>query len=579
MSQEPSYATLCDKLELNFSLRNIPKLDLLSPSDPFIVVYLKDEVKNVYNVVGKTEIVWDNPHPDFSKDIRINYLFEEIQYIRLEMYDADEHQTIDLSKHDYIGSAEFVVGDLVTANGQKLIMAITDRNGKRIKKVKGLQPIVIVRAQEIDDNYDEIELQFSSNGLPKMDTFGKIDPFIQIYRSTNDGQWASVYKSEYIKSSYSPNWKQFTIQTRRLCDGDVEKPILIKIYDWNKDALPVFTCELLTTLAQLLEAKSIQFDCKDCGQLLIRHAKILKKYPFVNYLKGGLEMHFMTAIDFTGSNGDPNDAKSLHYMGPPQFESEYMKVIKSVGSVLAPYDAEGHIHAYGFGANLNPIGNKQISHCFNLTLTDENEVKGINGVLETYKKSLAKIQLYGPTYFNEIISIAAKSAAEMVNNEKEQNYIILLIIADGVVNDMQKTIDRIVEATELPLSVVIVGVGDADFSAMIRLDANDEPLKSSKGVVMKRDIVQFVEFNKFKNKGLSDLAKEVLEEIPDQVIEYMKIKNLSPLRKNNITPIGEENKRKYTPGGNDDCKNDETYFEPPNKKQKLISNNSNNSVL
>ncbi len=95
---EASYATLCDKLELNFSLRNIPKLDLLSPSDPFIVVYLKDEIKNIYNIVGKTEIIWDNPHPDFSKDIRINYLFEEIQYIRLEMYDADQHQTTDLSK-------------------------------------------------------------------------------------------------------------------------------------------------------------------------------------------------------------------------------------------------------------------------------------------------------------------------------------------------------------------------------------------------------------------------------------------------------------------------------------------------
>ncbi len=73
-------------------------------------------------------------------------------------------------------------------------MAITDRKGKRIKKVKGLQPIVIVPVQEIDDNYDEIELKFSSRGLPKMDTFGKIDPFFQIYRATNDGQWATYCK-------------------------------------------------------------------------------------------------------------------------------------------------------------------------------------------------------------------------------------------------------------------------------------------------------------------------------------------------------------------------------------------------
>ena len=32
---------------------------------------------------------------------------------------------------------------------------------------------------------------------------------------------------------------------------------------------------------------------------------------------------------------------------------------------------------------------------------------------------------------------------------------------------MEKTIDRIVRASTLPLSIVIVGVGSADFSAMV----------------------------------------------------------------------------------------------------------------
>ena len=95
---QSSVGTLCEKLELNISLRNIPKMDLLSPSDPFVIVSIKDEVKNVYLNVGKTEIVWDNPNPDFSADIRINYLFEEIQYVKLDIYDANEQQTTSLSK-------------------------------------------------------------------------------------------------------------------------------------------------------------------------------------------------------------------------------------------------------------------------------------------------------------------------------------------------------------------------------------------------------------------------------------------------------------------------------------------------
>ncbi len=48
---------------------------------------------------------------------------------------------------------------------------------------------------------------------------------------------------------------------------------------------------------------------------------------------------------------------------------------------------------------------------------------------------------------------------------------------------------QIVEASVLPLSIVIVGVGDADFSAMKVLDADDVPL-SYKGKSMARDIVQ-----------------------------------------------------------------------------------------
>jgi len=38
-----------------------------------------------------------------------------------------------------------------------------------------------------------------------------------------------------------------------------------------------------------------------------------------------------------------------------------------------------------------------------------------------------------------------------------------------VITDMDKTIDRIVKASGFPLSIVIVGVGSADFSAMVTM--------------------------------------------------------------------------------------------------------------
>lgn len=65
-------------------------------------------------------------------------------------------------------------------------------------------------------------------------------------------------------------------------------------------------------------------------------------------------------------------------------------------------------------------------------------------------------------------------------SQQNQKYNILLIITDGVISDLQQTIDEIVDGSSLPLSIIIVGVGSADFSSMDVLDADDQPLYSNK---------------------------------------------------------------------------------------------------
>lgn len=79
-----------------------------------------------------------------------------------------------------------------------------------------------------------------------------------------------------------------------------------------------------------------------------------------------------------------------------------------------------------------------------------------------------------------------------------QQYYVLLIITDGVITDMDLTRTAIVEASRLPMSIIIVGVGGADFSAMEFLDSDDKLLTSPRGDVAARDIVQFVPFRDFQ---------------------------------------------------------------------------------
>jgi hypothetical protein len=78
--------------------------------------------------------------------------------------------------------------------------------------------------------------------------------------------------------------------------------------------------------------------------------------------------------------------------------------------------------------------------------------------------------------------------------------------------------------------VIIIGVGNADFSMMEQLDGDNERL-SYNGKAAKRDIVQFVRFNECAQKG--NLAEQVLKELPDQVLAYLHNIGWSPNKVSN----------------------------------------------
>jgi len=84
----------------------------------------------------------------------------------------------------------------------------------------------------------------------------------------------------------------------------------------------------------------------------------------------------------------------------------------------------------------------------------------------------------------------------------------------------------IVEASSLPLSIIIVGVGYDKFKAMKELDSDGSLLRDDSGKIAKRDIVQFVKFKKYSSQGAHVLAEKVLKEVPDQLVSYMLSKGI-----------------------------------------------------
>jgi len=65
------------------------------------------------------------------------------------------------------------------------------------------------------------------------------------------------------------------------------------------------------------------------------------------------------------------------------------------------------------------------------------ECDGLDGVLETYRKALNNVDLYGPTHFNQIIKLVNDMMEAAKVSQANQKYQILLIMTDGIINDMK----------------------------------------------------------------------------------------------------------------------------------------------
>merc|ERR1712141_382084 len=257
---------------------------------------------------------------------------------------------------------------------------------------------------------------------------------------------------------------------------------------------------------------------KDSGKIHLIHSKMQKAFSFLDYVQGGTELACTISIDFTASNGNPQSSDSLHYINPRGM-NPYESAIDSVGKIIEDYDSDKLFPVIGFGARLPPDG--RVSHEFYVNGHPSNPYcERISGVLSAYKSCISRVQLYGPTNFSPTINHVANIARNFMDGSQ---YFILLIVTDGVITDMEQTKTAIVDAAKLPMSIIIVGVGGADFDAMEELDGDTVRVTSSDGRVACRDIVQFVPYRNFLGLGRGgsntvglQLAKEVLAEIPEQ---------------------------------------------------------------
>uniref|UniRef100_A0A7N6F6R3 Copine 8 n=1 Tax=Anabas testudineus TaxID=64144 RepID=A0A7N6F6R3_ANATE len=528
----------------------------------FCVLYTQGMGNKEWREFGRTEVIDNTLNPDFVGKFILDYFFEERQNLRFDLNFMSVlfHQwfifvlnhikttSLLLPLQDFLGQAFCTLGEVVGSLGSRSEKPLGSSHPGRHTPHHSCAGIagkkcgtIIVKAEELN-NCRVMLMQFCGNKLDKKDFFGKSDPFLVFYRSNEDGTFTICHKTEVVKNTLNPVWQAFKIPVRALCNGDYDRTIKVEVYDWDRDGSHDFIGEFSTSYRELSRGQS-QFNVYEVvnpkkkgkkkkylnsGTVTLLSFLVDIEVTFLDYIKGGTQINFTVAIDFTASNGNPAQPTSLHYMSPYQLNT-YAMALKAVGEIIQDYDSDKMFPALGFGAKLPPDG--RVSHEFALNGNPQNPYcAGIDGVMDAYYQSLKSVQLYGPTNFSPVINHVARYAASVKDGSQ---YFVLLIITDGVISDMAQTKESIVNASCLPMSIIIVGVGPAEFDAMVELDG-DEVRISSRGKYAERDIVQFVPFRDYIDRtgnhvlSMARLAKDVLAEIPDQFLSYMRTRGIKP---------------------------------------------------
>ncbi len=121
--------------------------------------------------------------------------------------------------------------------------------------------------------------------------------------------------------------------------------------------------------------------------------------------------------------------------------------------------------AYGYGASVTQ--GQDACDLFSLSgdfldpfISDYSEM------LACYEGTLKSVKLALPVNYNKIIKfaidLAASEFSQVEDATQTHNYFVLVLLMAGVIDDLQASLNEILKAENVPISIVIIKVGNLD---------------------------------------------------------------------------------------------------------------------
>ena len=498
-----------ESIQLNFDLIN-------GKENYFYSLHLK-------NFETPTNIIQSESIKITNKDqantlLKYNYYYSFQKYQKLNIIviinDLNESKQYPIN---------ITIGEIIGSEKSSKLFYIKGDNNQE-------EEILEIRAEKMKKNILYLTIHFNLKIVSNQEGVEITDEEKEKYLISEKNKLYFVVEQEnkmlYESESFTDDGKFNMVQIPL---NLINQKFSISFFDWKNQKLSTINTSIKELTDKTKEGEiyfSKQLSLNDKLNIY-NYSSIKEEITFLDYIYKGMKLGLDIGIDFTGSNYAPDEPRSLHYCGNMEKRNPYERAILSCATIMANYDYDKLFPVYGFGAIIK--GQKSASMCFNINFKNDPNIKYVENILKEYRNCMDKIYFSGPTYFAPIIN-------KVVEEIKKQNdifeYHVLMILTDGIIEDMEETIEALVEGSFYPLSVIIIGIGEYDFKKMEQLDGDEIPLISKKGVKRQRDLVQFVPFNKFEGNE-NKLSQEVLDEIPRQVIEFYTLNFIYPDSINN----------------------------------------------
>lgn len=362
--------------------------------------------------------------------------------------------------------------------------------------------------------------------MPKDHWLMKNYPQLVISKQGPNGGWIPVFCSEVIKRSETGQWAPISLPCRLICDSDYSKSIRLAVQDAEPNHKVIHIGHVDIPVKVAGEARNLRLglipsDPKmaRAGSLIIRASILIERLTFYGQLEKGLRFNFCCAIDFSSNNRPQRDPKSYHYSSHNQL-TPYQILIKEIGELVEQYSDEQICYGWGFAARLN----RQV--CQTVPLCDENgksELHSVHDLLNSYMALFDKILFDKPI----LISPSTTCAINLVKGKKNPGcYLVFLIMISEDPSDLSQFNDLLYENQYEPISVIIIGLGENDFSKTKEAFKPGMPHYNSKREEFDRDFVTFLRFNDFGNENLAQMTSTALFSVPDQAIHWAEINTI-----------------------------------------------------